>query len=347
MRRVIPLAAALTLLAAVLPKATAAQPLEIVATLPDLGSLAREVGGDAVSVTVLAKGVQDPHFVEARPSFIRKLHDADLFIVTGMDLEIGWAPVLVQGARNPKVLPGARGHLDASVVIQPLEVPQGPVDRSLGDLHPAGNPHYLTDPLNAAPVAALIRDRLSELSPDRAAAFQSRYHDFVRRLLERLVGPELADADQPERLVRALQEGRLEVWLAEHAGQGRLGGWLGAARAVGGVEAVEDHQLWAYFAQRFGLRLVARLEPFPGIAPTTRHLGQVVEMVRERRVPLLLSSVYFDPRHARWVAERTGARVVRLAHQPGARPGTDDYLATVDYNVKRLIDALETRPATP
>ena len=144
-----------------------ARPLQVAVTIPDLGSLVREIGGDQVAVTVFAKGTEDAHFVEAKPSFIKTLSEADLFIQMGLEMEMGWAPVLQQNARNAKVLPGARGFLDASTVITPLDVPTGPVDRSLGDVHEAGNPHYLLDPINGLRVARLIRDKLIELRPER------------------------------------------------------------------------------------------------------------------------------------------------------------------------------------
>src|SRR5919109_1753657 len=152
-----------------------ARPLQVAVTVPDLGSLVREIGGDQIVVTVFAKGTEDPHFVEAKPSFIKTLSTADLFIQMGMELEMGWAPALQQNARNARVLPGARGFLDASAAITPLEIPSGPVDRSLGDVHPAGNPHYLLDPINGLRVGRLIRDKLIELRPERQRYFEERY----------------------------------------------------------------------------------------------------------------------------------------------------------------------------
>jgi ABC-type Zn uptake system ZnuABC Zn-binding protein ZnuA len=316
--------------------AGAAERLRVVVTIPDLGSLAESVGGEDVEVTTLVKGPQDPHFLEPRPSFIRALHDADLLVVVGMELEVGWVPPLLSSARNPAILPGKAGHLDASRAIVPLDVPTGVVTRAQGDVHPYGNPHYLTDPVNGLRVAALLRDRFSELRPERAAAFADRYRAFAGQLAARLVGPEIAAGRDPEQVVRAIDEGRLDTLLGGTA----PGGWLGTLRSAAGQPAVEDHRLWEYFARRLGLRPVATLEPLPGIAPTTSHLSQVVAEMSRDRVGLILSSVYFDPRHAGWVAERTGARIVPLAHQVGARAGALDYLSTVDYNVRVLAEAL-------
>jgi ABC-type Zn uptake system ZnuABC Zn-binding protein ZnuA len=310
--------------------------LDVVATVPDLGSLATTVGGEDVDVAVLVKGPQDPHFLEPRPSFVRALHDADVFVVVGMQLEIGWVPPLLKTARNPGILPGNPGYVDASGAIVPLEVPQGVIDRAMGDVHPYGNPHYLTDPVNGLRVAALLRDRFSELRPEDAAAFGERYRRFAEELAVRLVGRESAAGRDPEELVRAVEEGRLEALL----GAAPDAGWLGILRSSTGHPTVEDHKMWEYFARRFGLEIVGTLEPKPGIAPTTSHLQQVVRTVQQRGVGLILTSPYFDPRHARWVSERTGARVVTLAHQAGALEGTPDYLATVDANVRALTEAL-------
>jgi ABC-type Zn uptake system ZnuABC Zn-binding protein ZnuA len=315
--------------------AGAAAKLRVVATVPDLASLAESVGGDDVEVTTLAKGPQDPHFLEPRPSFIRAMHDADVFLMVGMELEVGWVPPLLSSARNGAIMQGRPGHLDASSAIVPIEVPQGVVTRAMGDVHPYGNPHYLSDPVNGLRVAALLRDRLSELRPERSAAFAERYRGFARELAVRLVGREAAAAHDPEEIVRAVEEGRVDAVLGRPPG-----GWLGAVRGAAGRPAVEDHKLWEYFARRFGLRPIATLEPLPGIAPTTRHLAEVVEEMKVDQARLILSSAYFDPRHARWVAERTGARIVPLAHQVGAREGTSDYLSTVDYNVRALQEAL-------
>jgi ABC-type Zn uptake system ZnuABC Zn-binding protein ZnuA len=324
---------------ALAPRTAAAGPLRIVATVPDLGELAREVGGDAVDVTVLTKGPQDPHFVEPRPSFIRALHDADLYLEVGMELEAGWAPTLLRAARNPKLLPGGAASLTASAAIRPLQVPTGRVDRSMGDIHVQGNPHFLVDPLNGLRVSAAIRDKLAALRPAEADALRERQRAFAARLLARLAGPELATARDPDELARALEDGAVPTE--------QLGGWLAAARPLAGTAVVEDHAAWIYFATRFGLDVVATLEPKPGIAPTTGHLANVVETVEQRGAKLILVSPHFDARHARWVAERTGARVVELAHQSGAREGAGDYLGTIDYNLRAALEQLAAGAGAP
>lgn len=316
------------------------RPIQVCATVPELGSLTREVGGDQVSVTVFAKGTEDAHFVEAKPSFIKALSQCSLYVQVGMDLEIGWAPVLLQNARNGAVLPGAPGSLDASRVISPLEIPTGPTDRSMGDVHPLGNPHYLLDPLNGLKVARLIRDKLSELRPSHKAYFEERYTSFSKRVGAALVGERLAKRYDVEKLALLFERGRLGVFLKEQGEEALLGGWLGLMLPHFGAKVVDDHNIWPYFTRRFGIHVIGHMEPKPGISPTTSHLRTLVERMRVEGVKAILVVPYYDPRHARFISENTGAKVVNLAHQVGAREGTDDYLAMINYDIGQLVTAL-------
>jgi ABC-type Zn uptake system ZnuABC Zn-binding protein ZnuA len=321
-----------------------AQPLRACATVPELGSVLREVGGEHVNVVVFAKGTEDPHFVEAKPSFIKALNGCDLYAQIGMELEIGWAPVLLREAGNSKVLPGASGYIDASTAITPLEVPATPVDRSMGDVHPFGNPHYLLDPLNGLKVAALLRDRLSALQPANTQVFAERYDAFRRRLGIALVGEALAKKYEFEKLALLATRGKLLEFLQSQGDLAQLGGWLGAMSTHGGAKVVVDHNIWPYFAQRFGVVIVDYLEPKPGNPPTTAHLSEVVSHIQQEGVKVVLAAAYYDPRYAQFIADHTGAAVVTIAHQAGARPGTDEYLAMIDYNVRQLATALGGHP---
>jgi zinc/manganese transport system substrate-binding protein len=233
-----------------------ARPLQVAVTVPDLGSLVREIGGDQVAVTVFAKGTEDAHFIEAKPSFIKALSEADLFIQNGMELEMGWAPTLQQNARNAKILPGARGFLDASTAITPLEVPSGPVDRAMGDVHPAGNPHYLLDPINGLRVARLIRDKLVEFRPERREYFDGRYATFRQRLGAALVGDALAKKYDVEKLALLYEAGKLGDFLKSQGEESLLGGWFGLMLPYRGGKVVVDHNIWPYFARRFGISVI-------------------------------------------------------------------------------------------
>ncbi len=316
--------------------------LQVCATVPDLGNLAQEIGGDQVKITVFAKSQEDPHFIEAKPSFIKALSQADLFLQIGMELEIGYAPVLLQNARNSRVLVGAPGYVDCSKVITPMEVPTGIVDRSMGDVHPLGNPHYLLDPLNGLLVARLIRDRLIELRPEKKPLFEERYAMLYRKIGDALVGEKLARKYEFEKLALLYEEGKLEAFLKDQKEEGSLGGWLGMMLPYRGSKVVADHNLWPYLARRFGISLVGFLEPKPGISPTTKHLQALVEMMKAERVKVILSSPYFEIRYAQFVSKNTGAKIVPLAHQVGSRPGTDSYIRMIDYNVRELARALGT-----
>ena len=322
--------------------AEASEPLRVIATVPELGELARIVGPDQVQVKVLAKPTEDPHFVDPKPSFAKALNQADLFIQLGMDMETGWAPVLLKTAKNPDVLPGRRGHLDTSVAISPLEVPLIPVDRSMGDVHALGNPHYLVDPIEGLRVARLIRDKLVEMRPAETAYFRQRYAEFAERLARALVGSELAKrygVEGVEKLARLHERGKMRAFLERQGELELLGGWLGKTSPHYGVLAVADHNMWPYFARRFGIQIVGHLEPKPGIPPSTKHLKELIAMMKAEDVNLVLTSVYYDPRHARFVSENTGATLLSMAHQAGARKGTEGYLEMVDYNVRQVVGA--------
>jgi ABC-type Zn uptake system ZnuABC Zn-binding protein ZnuA len=325
-------------------------PLKVCATIPDLGLIAKEIGGAEVEVETLAKGPQDPHFLEAKPSFIKILSRAELFIQNGLELEVGWAPVLLRSARNPSIQPGQRGHLDASTAIVPLERPSGALDRSAGDVHPLGNPHFLLDPLNGLRAAEAIAAKLAELMPDGKAGFEKRLEEFRRRLAASLLGEPIAAAHpggELTKLLELLAKGGLDPFLAYLDKTGRraaLGGWLGDLLPHRGAKLIADHNLWPYFAKRFGVEVIEFLEPKPGLSPTTKHLGEVVESVRQAKVKAILSVPYFDARHAEFVARHTGASIARMTHQAGGREGADGYLGMCDYNVRALNAALSAPP---
>ncbi len=326
--------------ACLLPVQAKGEPVRVCVTTPDLGSLVQEIGGERVSLTIFGKGTEDPHFLEPKPSFVKALSLADIFVQTGLDLESGWAPLIIQNARNSKVVPGARGFVDASSVISPLEVPTGHVDRSMGDVHPGGNPHYLLDPINGLAVARLIRDRLSETRPQERALFHERYSSFRDRVAKALVGERLAARYDFEKLAILFEHGKLQPFLAEQGQTDLLGGWLGAMMPHFGVKVVADHNLWPYFARRFGIRVVGFMEPKPGISPTTKHLGELIQAMQAQGVKVILTVPYFDTRHARFLVERTGARIARMAHQVQSVPEVRDYLGMVDHNVQEVLRAL-------
>lgn len=270
--------------------------LNVVATTPDLGAIAREIGGDQIELTTLAKPTEDPHFVDAKPSFIVKLHHADALIEGGAELEAGWLTPLLEGARNEKLEPGKPGLIAAAEGVALLEIPAA-LDRSQGDIHASGNPHYLTDPLNAKIVAEHIARSLSEIDAGSAAAFAANLKRFNAHL----------DA--------------------------RLAEWRRLLAPYQGRPIVTYHNYWIYFGHRFGFPMELFLEPKPGIPPTPAHLAQVITRMKEKILRVVTVQPYQNRRTAETVAARTGAVVLDWPSFPGGK-GTESYIDWMDYLVK-------------
>jgi zinc/manganese transport system substrate-binding protein len=315
----------------------ATEPLRVCATVPDLGGLVTAVGGDAVSVTVFARGGDDPHFVDPRPGFAKALARADLVVAVGIELEVGWLPVVLTQSRNAALAPGQPGYFEAAGAVRLLGVPGGAVDRSHGDVHPGGNPHFLTDPVCGVQVARVLAQRLGELRPELAGAVMAHYRAFTLDVAHRLLGDAVVARIGDDAAVTALERDNLAVAIGDAHD---LGGWMGRLRPALGAALIADHDLWPYLARRFGFNVVGFLEPKPGVPPTTRHLGEIIALAKAQHVKAIITVPYFDPRHATLVAEQTGLPVVHLAHQVGALPAATDWLALIDSNVAALAAGL-------
>jgi len=314
--------------------------LNVLTTTTDLAAIAREVGGDAVTVNCLTRGPEDPHFIDARPSFARQAHDADVFIKVGLELEIGYEVPIVRDARNARIQPGSPGYCDASVGVDLLDIPSGTVDRSMGDVHPLGNPHYLTDPVRAKTVAATIAESFGKVDPPRAADYRKRAEEFGARIDEALFGKDILAEVPAKRLSRLLADGKLAEWLEGKGLADKVGGWAREMLPCSGAKVVSYHTYFNYLLERFHVQSVASLEPKAGIPPTPRHVRTVVEAMRAQGVPAILCTVYNPKDVAESAAREVGARVVTLAHMPGALEGAGDYISCVDFNVKALAKAL-------
>ncbi len=317
--------------------------VRIVTTTTDLASIARYIAGDLAEVRAICAGDDDPHYLEAVPSYISIARRADLWVRVGMDLEIGWEGPVIDGSRNRAIRPNRPGHLDASQGVLRLDVPTERVTPAMGDVHPAGNPHYWTDPLNGRIVADTIADRLEQLRPAHAETFRENLQRFQRELDARMFGEELVEAVGGERLWALKLEGRLEDHLRENEMLDGLGGWKGRMRPLAGREVVAFHKSWVYFANRFGLSIPIELEPKPGIPPTARHLRDVVDLVEGRGIGVILMAPFYPRRGADFVAQRTGAIVVVCPLSvPG--DGTDvpaeGYLDLLDKQVDTIASAL-------
>lgn len=298
--------AALTLICALCtPPAAAAGKVQIMTATTDLAALAQEIGGDKVEVESVARGYQDPHFVEAKPSFLLKLRRADLLIVVGLELEIGWLPPLITQSTNPKIQVGAPGYFDASRYARILEIPTGVVTRAEGDVHPLGNPHYWLDPENGLRIAKGIQSKLSEMRPDDAAYFAQRYDDFEKRIKE---------AD--------------EKWMAE-------------MKPYAGRKIVTYHRSWPNFAEHFHLEVAGYVEPRPGIPPSPQHTVELIRLMKQENVKIIGVEPYFDLKTPNAVARETGAKVVVLMPSVGGEKEITDYFKLFDYDIARLKQAFD------
>src|SRR5213595_248125 len=278
--------------------------INVVATLPDFGSLAREIGGDNVSVTILAKPTEDPHFVDARPSFVVALRSADVLIDGGAELELGWLPPLLQNARNAKLDIGKAGRVQASQGIRLMNVPAN-VTRAAGDVHALGNPHFCIDPIIAKAVAQHIAQSFAAIDPPNAAFYDANYKKF---------------------------ESTINAKLQE---------WGAAMQPFNGQHVAAYHDSWPYFAHRFGINIDIFLEPKPGIPPSPSHLTEVIAQVKAQKVKAIIVEPFHDRRIAEKVASATGAKVVEFSQFPGGLPGTDNYVKLIDTLVSRLAAALK------
>ena len=296
----------LTVALALFPLPALAQgKLNVVATTEDLAAIAREVAGDRASIDSIARGYQDPHFVEAKPSFILKLQKADLLIVVGRELEIGWLPPLIQQSRNAKVQPGAAGYLDASLHAKILEIPQGQITRAMGDVHPQGNPHYWLDPENGKIVAKDIAAKLGELRPNDKPYFEQRLTDFGNRL------------DQA-----------LKRWTATMA-------------PYKGLKIATYHRSFPNFTDRFGLEVMGYVEPRPGIPPSPSHTLELMQDMKQQQVKIILVEPYFDLKTPNAIARETSARVVVMAPSVGGVKDATDYFKLFDYDINTLVAAIK------
>lgn len=282
-----------------------AKKLKVVTTLSDFASLAASVGGDRVDTDALAKGYQDPHFVEPKPSFVLKLHNADMLVVAGLELEIGYLPPLLDQARNEKIRPTGAGYLDASAGCDILDKPAGQVTRAMGDVHPYGNPHYWLDPANGRVIARAIAAKLTALDPAGAADYAKNLADFESKL---------------------------------KAGEAR---WAARLAPFKGAKIVTYHSSWPNFAKAFGLDVVGFLEPKPGIPPSPQHKLEIINLMNAQKIPVILMEVYFDKKDPDFVASKTGATVVVIPPSVGGEPAATDYISLFDVDVEKIASALE------
>jgi len=296
--------AALAAIGFALSAGAAGAALRVVASLPDVADMTRQIGGERVSVETIALGSQDPHKVPVKPSFVTKLNRADALVVQGLGLEHAFLPALLEVASNPKILPTGPAYIDASLYIEPLEVPSSQ-NRSQGELHPLGNPHFNLDPVQGKRMARAIAEGLARVDPAGAPAYQEGLRRYTALL------------DQ------------------------KIGEWEKLAAPLRGVKAVSYHRDLVYFANRFGLELVGEIETKPGVPATPGHLEKLVDTMKQEQVKLVIREIAYELPLAETVAERTGARVVTISTLAGGLPGTHSYVESIEANLRALLQAAQ------
>ncbi len=297
----------LTLLG-LLPTAPAFADLKVATSLTDLASVAQFVGGKHVSAQSLCRGYEDPHFVPAKPSLMKAIQGADVFVSTGLELDAGWLPLVLPGSRNPRIQPGAKGFVDASQGVDVLEKPTGTVSRAEGDIHPLGNPHYYADPKNLEIVAHRLADVFSRLDPANAADYAANAKAFDEKM-----------------------DAALDKWEKQMA-------------PYKGASVVTYHPNFVYFADRFGLKLFGTVEPKPGIPPSPHYVNQLAEAMKKAGVKVVLYQPYYNADASNQVAKRAGGVAVEVATEVGGMPGTNDVFSKFDVLVSSVAGGLSGKP---
>jgi zinc/manganese transport system substrate-binding protein len=332
----------ISLLIALSAGATPPPGVKVVTSLTTYASIAREIVGDRGTVTSIAVGDENPHYVQPKPSFVPLLASADVFVTTGLDLEL-WVPALLDKAANPKVTEGGPGYVAAWTGIPLLDVPAS-FSRSQGDIHVFGNPHIWTEPLNGVQIARNILTGLQRVSPENAAYFAAREKDFEDRVYRALYGDELVKLLGGQTLADLDRQGKLFDFLNQRQYQGaplatRLGGWLKQGLVFRGKEMACYHKEWDYFSREFGIPCVDYIEPKPGIPPAPKHVRELIDLMQQRHVQVLLSPGYFDHNQIRQVAERTGAKAVIVPSNVGGAPGVSTFFDLMNTLVGSLAQA--------
>ncbi len=277
--------------------------INVVTTTTDLADIVKVVGGDKIKVVSLSTGSQDIHSVDPRPSMVIQLKKADMLVKMGMDLDM-WVDGLISAARNPRVIYSAKGYVDASIGVERLEVPKGKIDASMGDIHIYGNPHYQTNPANAIPITKNVLDGLCRIAPRDSEYFKHNRDEYLKKLEEKMV-----------------------IWDREMA-------------KFRGSNIVTYHNSWPYFANRFGLNIVDHIEPKPGIPPSPAHLSKLINVMRAKKVRVILVEPYFPLKGCQIIAEKTGAKILIFPPSVGGVKGIDTFLELFEYNVNQLVKAL-------
>jgi ABC-type Zn uptake system ZnuABC Zn-binding protein ZnuA len=318
-------------------------PIKVITTFSDYASIVKELGGEKVSVEFLSHGDQDPHFVPPKPSLSIKLRKADMFVCTGLDLEV-WATTLLDKARNRQIMDGAQGYVTVYEGIELMQKPQTALSRTEGDIHIYGNPHIHTSPLNWKYVSRNILIGLKKVDPNNASYYESRQKEFEDKVDRAMFGENLVEIFGGETLWNLLQAGNLFEFL-EKEYQGSklielLGGWLKKALPFRDKEVIAYHKNWAYFARDFGLKVIGYIETKPGIPPTPKHIEKTIQLIESRGVDLMVVATYFEKRKPRVISQKTGIKALFLPLSVGGNERVVDNFQLMDYWIEQINEAV-------
>ncbi len=344
MKRVTLCAAAVLVLLGVPGAGQSRGPVKVVGSVPDFAALAKEIGGDLVETSFIAQGNQDPHFVPPKPSYALLLSEADLFVQTGIDLEM-WAPPLLDKARNPNIMEGAIGYVAVLSGVDLIDLPTHGIDRSAGDIHVFGNPHIQTCPVRMRLVGNNIKIGLQKVDPAHSDAYEQGYQDFLARWDRALFGEELVEILGGDLMTDLVISGNFFSFLESEEYDGgrlidRLGGWYARAAPLRGMKIIAYHKNWSYFARAFGMEIIDFVEPKPGIPPTARHVKKIIDEINDYDIRLMLVASYFERNTPAKIESRTGVKAIFLPISVTGEPGVDTLFQLYDYWLDTILAEL-------
>lgn len=316
------------------------QKIKVVTSIPSIQSIVEEVGGDLVDVVSISKAKQNPHYVSVKPSFIKLVKKADLIVVSGLDLEVAWMPLLIRRSKNKDVKIGSNGYLDLSDSIQALQVIKGTITRKMGDVHGSGNPHYMVSPFRALSLVPVIVNRLIQIRPALKKKLLSNSRRFQTQLGDKIFGKKLVNKYPVVKLLQLHKIDKFDKFLNKTKQQNLLGGWMKTLRSYQNRNFFEDHSSYSYFMNDFSLNRVGALEPKSGINPSFRSLSKLILKMQETDTLAVFSSSFFPKKFLNFVANNSSAKIVDLSHQLGSRSKSKSYIEWVSYNVNRVTEVL-------
>ncbi|MCO4783270.1 MAG: zinc ABC transporter substrate-binding protein [Candidatus Cloacimonetes bacterium] len=319
--------------------------INVVTSIPSIKSIVEEIGGNYVKVNSIGKAKQNPHYVSVKPSFVKLVKRADLVVVSGLDLEVAWMPLLIKKSNNRRVFKGTSGYLDLSIGIEPLQVIGGVITRKMGDVHGSGNPHYFVSPFQVLGLIPLVTKSLIAIKPNLKKELLINSKQFQEKLGHKIFGRELATKYNVDKLLKLHKIKKLDKFLSQSNQKGLLGGWVKLLKPFQNLNFWEDHSSYSYFMEDFSLNRVGALEPKPGIMPSFRSLSKLILKMKKTKSLAVLSSSFFPKKFLDFVKSNSSLKVIQLSHQLGSRSASGSYISWIDYNVNQMVNTLGSKSA--